>query len=726
MRSSLSQQLLFLGIVLFSTAVMAGEEKAELPGSNQPVEPAWAEAWPQTSQQPPQFINRLVLSDSAYLLQHAGNPIDWYPYADAAFDKAEQQNKLILLSIGYASCHWCHVMEAESFADLEVATELNKNFVAIKVDREQSPDVDAYYTMVVETIKGESGWPMTVVLTPDRRPVFAANYLSREQFLTVLDRLSASWQAAPQVLQSNADLISDEIKRRSDIKSQAYIRPAVAWEITAQKSLLADTDKVNGGFGHENKFPDELKLQFLLNAYKTGENPRLKEELITQLDSFMSSGMNDIVFGGVFRYTTDSERTRPHFEKMLYNQALTVMLFEDAASWLNKPDYHLYASSIIEFVNRSMRLEDGSFAAAIDADHDGEEGAYYLWPARILQHLPQGVLKVAIGEGGYYVYGSSQDSDFNDWQKSMRQQRGVEPHRIDNRITAWNALWISALLAANRVDDASRLAGVLWASAWDDKRLGRMPGQAGFLDDYGYFSAALWQLYLKTAEPEWKHKARILDQALLDHFYRNGVLSYGGDQDLQFAVDIYQDRELPSPVSMTLQALANHQTDVEYAEAFKTIKNSAFAQVGDSPEYYPTLVQMSFNYPLPEKVFAKGHGLISLHLTGIANEWQLVINLDAEWHINANKVNDSSLVPLQINSETAGMTLHYPESFVWAADFSESPLNIFSDETVIRIQFPAALEDFQVQIQLQACSDRICLLPELINLGLKGQTVGSK
>lgn len=703
-------------MLVFSAALWAGEGEAVLPGSGQPVEQVWLEAWQRSSEEPASFVNRLVLSDSAYLKQHARNPIDWYPYTDAAFAKAEQQNKLILLSIGYASCHWCHVMEAESFSDLDIAESLNQNFVAIKVDREQSPDVDAYYTMVVETVKGESGWPMTVVLTPDRRPVFAANYLSKTQLLTVLDRLSSSWQNSPQALQANADLLSGEIERRSQIRTVAYEKPKVAWEVTAQDNLLAGIDKTNGGFGHQNKFPSELKLQFLLNAYRADKRPQLKGELVKQLDRLMNSGLNDIVFGGVFRYTTDPEISRPHFEKMLYNQALTVTLFEEASAWLDKPVYKQYAATIIEFVNQSMQLDDGSFAAAIDADHAGVEGGYYLWPAGVLEDLPKGVESIAIGEGSYYLYGPAMNDDPGDWKARLRQSRDAPPARIDNRITAWNALWISALLAADQPDAAGSLAETVWASTWDGKLLHRMPGQPGFLDDYSYFSAALWQLYLKTGDINWKAKAKALDQALLNRFYHQGVLSYSADRSGTFAVDIYQDRELPSAAAAALKVLAYHQTEVDYLEAYQNIQNTAFAQIANSPEFFLTLVQQNFFYPTPENVFAKGHGLISLQPTEQPTRWQLVIKLDPDWHVNANRVNDSSLIPLRVSSKDHEITVNYPESTTLSADFSDSPLNIFSDETIIDIQSPGAQNQALLRVQLQACSDRICLLPEQINL----------
>jgi len=316
-----SFHLILLAVLLLVLAIPVRVGALELPGSDQLIEQRWIDSWQQTSKDEPKYFNRLVLSDSAYLKQHANNPIDWYPWSDTAFARATKENKLIVLSIGYASCHWCHVMEAESFSDLEVAIALNQSFVSIKVDREQLPDIDAYYTMVVETIKGESGWPMTVILTPDRKPVFAANYLGKTQLLTVLKRLDRFWREKPETLEENALLISGEIEQRKRQRLNRYSKPDVAWEIQAQNRLLASIDKIHGGFGKARKFPSELKLQFLLNAYKSDSTGDLKKTLIQQLNTTMNSGLSDLVFGGVFRYTTDRQMSRPHFEKMLYIQA---------------------------------------------------------------------------------------------------------------------------------------------------------------------------------------------------------------------------------------------------------------------------------------------------------------------------------------------------------------------------------------------------------------------
>jgi len=687
-----------------------------LPGSMQPMEQAWFDRWQRTGSDEPEFINRLALSDSAYLIQHADNPIDWYPWTEAAFTSAEKENKLIFLSIGYASCHWCHVMESESFSDLTVAVALNQAFISIKVDKEQLPDIDAYFTLVVETIKGESGWPMTVVLTPDRKPVFAANYLGKDQLLAVLGRLDRYWQETPELLEENARLFASEIEQRSRKRSSSKIKPDVAWEVQVQNRLLASIDRVNGGFGRAYKFPDELKLQFLLNMYKSEQTEDLREALVQQLNTIMNSGLSDLVFGGVFRYTTDREITRPHFEKMLYNQALVVALFSDAANWLEKPVYRLYVDSIIRFVNQYMRLDDGGYAAAIDADHDGKEGAYYLWPASSLDDLPAGIAKVSF-EDGFYLYGSPVDLAKGSWQSRMRQSRTTAPRKIENRVTAWNALWMGALLQAGETAEAIRLAEVIWTSAWYQNQLYRMRGQPGFLDDYSYLSNAMWQLYLQTGAGEWKRRARLLDRKILDLFYRKGNLSYGNRKlKEQYTIDIYQDKELPSPLAAVLKSFRNHQTELEFIEAYESLKADAYAAIGNRPEYSLSLVQQSLAYVVSDHIIAKGRGMISLRAVDNAGQWQLVLKLDPDWHVNASEVFDKNLIPMQVLSDDDILSIRFPAGNTLEAEFSDIPLNIYSEQAVVDITSALAAKQISLRVKLQACSSRVCLLPEELHL----------
>lgn len=709
--------LVLLVLILSLSTTTANAAASMLPGSEQRIEPAWEDAWQKISNQKTRYLNRLVLSDSTYLRQHADNPIDWHAWLEAVFNRAEKENKLIFLSIGYASCHWCHVMEKESFADPEVATALNPDYISIKVDREQQPDIDAYYTLVVETIKGESGWPMTIVLTPDRKPIFAANYLDKAQLLTALKRLNRLWQEDPERLQDTARLFSTEIAQRNRQHPGTNTRPDIPWKIQAKNRLLASVDATYGGFGRANKFPDELKLQFLLNLYKLDQTAELQSVLIKQLNSIMDKGLSDVVFGGIFRYTTDREMTRPHFEKMLYNQALTVSLFADAANWLQQPVYRQFSESVIHFTDQSMHLSGGGYAAAIDADHGGREGAYYLWPKSALDDLPTGISKASLMDGHYYVYGSSADTSIIPWQSRMQQLRQSAPRIIDNQITAWNALWISALLKAGKTDKASKLANIIWVQAWDSGQLKRMGSQPGFLDDYAYLSNAFWDLYLQTGLSNWKSRARLLDQVILRSFYEDGRISYRStDMSGQYDINISRDTELPATLSAVLHAFKNHQTEAEFIEAYINLQTSSYATIGGRPEYYLGLIQQDIIFPETQKILAKGHGIMSLHAGTEPGEWLLELSLDADWHINAAEVFDKNLIPLKIESDDGILNISYPPGSSMVAKFSTSPLNIYSNNVSISINTPATVRQVQLQVQLQACSSRLCLLPEKLLL----------
>jgi len=717
MKPSISAFLLLCLVLPGALTLSSDAVPLVLPGSNQGIEESWKAQWLRDGNASPEHLNRLVLSDSAYLKQHADNPIDWYPWTDEAFARAIKENKLIFLSIGYASCHWCHVMESESFADPEVATVLNKLFVSIKVDREQHPDIDAYYNLVVETIKGESGWPVTLVLLPDLSPVLAANYLDKKSLLTAISRLGKFWQEQPQALEQNASLLSAEVEKRSRLRGESKASADKQWVAQAKQRLLADIDTSYGGFGGANKFPGELKLQFLLDRFKQEQTDELRDVLLKQLDAIIHGGLNDVVNGGIFRYTTDRQMSRPHFEKMLYNQALTVHLFADAAKWLEKPEYADFANSIVNFAKTWLRLPNGAYAAAIDADHEGREGGYYLWPESILNDIPQGIEQVAFTEGLYFLYGDPGSGPSEPWQARLQQTRKAGPRVIGNQVTAWNALWISALLKSGDITEAESLAQTLWADSWSRGRLYRLGSQAGFLDDYSYLSNALWQLYLKTGDGKWKERARILDRKILDLFYIDGNLSYRSrDMQGQFPVDMYQDKELPSPLAMALRSFSHHQTELAFVEAYEAITAAANAAIGGRPEYYLSLVQTGGeSWPASEHIIAKGHGMISMKEGIEPGRWRVIIDLDDDWHVNAAEVFDKNLVATRITGE--GVTgVEYPDGFHLQTEFSDEVLNVYSGRTEIDLSIPQQERYPKLLVRLQACSINLCLLPENVHL----------
>ncbi len=710
----------FAGAALLLTALAFSDAGAgePLPGTDQAVPAQWLAAWKAQSDEPTRYINRLVLSDSAYLRQHADNPIDWYPWSEPALDRARRENRLIFLSIGYASCHWCHVMEKESFANATVAEVLNRAFVSIKVDREAHPDVDYYYSQAVEIMQGESGWPITVVLTPERKIFLAASYLPREALLSMLQRSRKLWTENPDWVQQNAKLISGQVDQRFAVVSDADSRFDRTWLVNAREALLSSIDGALGGFGTGAKFPSELKLHFLLQRLKVNPSGELEATLRQQLDRLMYSGISDAVFGGVFRYTTDRAMQKPHFEKMLYNQALMTSLFADAADWLARPAYAAYAAAIADFVERRMRLPDGGYAAAVDADHRGVEGGYYLWPAEALGDAPGGIKRIRFGDHGVFAYREAESEHQNAFLRQLQARRTEAPRVIRNRVTAWNALWLSALIRLDELNLAEALADLLWRENWHDGQLSRLAGQAGYLDDYSYLARAYWELYFATKAPTWKSRARVLARAILTHFYRDGALYYQDDRtDAVTRIETYHDEVLPNAAATALWVFQYQQTEFEFIQAVQAIERRAYGRAVRAPHNYLSLLQQGIgDTPRSDQVIAKGHAIVSLKADVGADAWRLQFDFEDDWHVNASEVLDQSLIPTQIVSDDPGLSVQYPEGQRKSLGFTDQPLLLYDGEVTIPITTSGASQRLSVRLRYQACNDKVCLPPENIPL----------
>ncbi|HEY0415642.1 MAG TPA: thioredoxin domain-containing protein [Gaiellaceae bacterium] len=454
-------------------------------------------------------MNRLAQETSPYLLQHAGNPVDWYPWGEEALARARAEDRPILLSIGYAACHWCHVMERESFEDPGTAREMNERFVCVKVDREERPDLDSVYMDAVVALTGSGGWPMTVFLTPEGEPFFGGTYFPPEPrhgmpaFRQVLAAVAEAWADRRDDVHRSSAALSEHLR------SGARLRPSpdpLSGELLdqAQENLRAVFDPTWGGFGRAPKFPPAPVLELLLR--------RGEEEMTRRtLDAMAAGGMHDLVGGGFHRYSVDTRWLVPHFEKMLYDNALLASVYLHAARRFGDERYRAIADRTLDYALRELALEGGGFASAQDADTDGVEGLTFTWAPG--EEAPEDLLEPF--EGGRFVLRGELDDETRDRLLAIRARR-PQPLRDDKAIASWNGLMLAALAHGGRVEAGTRLAEFLLGPlSTSDGRLHRTwrDGTAkgtGYLEDYADVAHGLMELHVATAEPRWLREAHRL------------------------------------------------------------------------------------------------------------------------------------------------------------------------------------------------------------------------
>src|SRR6266545_1648501 len=459
-------------------------------------------------------MNRLVAETSPYLLQHAENPVDWYPWGDEALRRARDEDKPILLSVGYAACHWCHVMEHESFEDEATAALMNENFVSVKVDREERPDVDSVYMDAVVSLTGHGGWPMTVFLTPEGEPFFGGTYFPPEprhglpSFRQLLAAVADAWKERRAEIDREAGAIVERLRRHVEPSREPLTSSLLA---DAERGLRQQFDPVWGGFGTAPKFPPASALEFLL---RRGE----LEPATKTLDGMALGGMYDLVGGGFHRYSVDREWLVPHFEKMLYDNALLVPAYLHGWLVTGNERYREVAEETLGYMLRELRLEHGGFASAQDADTDGVEGLTYTWtpddgvPRELLQPF----------EHGRFVVRGELDPELRAHLFEEREQR-EKPLRDDKAIAAWNGLALAALAEGGRrlerpdLVEAARACAdfLLGPLSTPDGRLFRTwrEGRAkhtGVLEDYADVANGLYELHLATGELHWLEESRRL------------------------------------------------------------------------------------------------------------------------------------------------------------------------------------------------------------------------
>jgi uncharacterized protein YyaL (SSP411 family) len=497
-----------------------------------------------------QQVNRLAAESSPYLRQHRENPVDWYPWGDEALAKARDEDRPILLSVGYAACHWCHVMAHESFEDHEVAEVMNRLFVNVKVDREERPDVDAVYMDAVQALTGRGGWPMTVFLTPEGRPFYGGTYFPKPSFLQLLAAIDDAWRNRRPEVQASAGQLVQALDRSAQLAAGEQL-PGVELLDAALDQLGRAFDRTWGGFGQAPKFPQTMNLELVLRAHVAGAGPAALEIVTTTLDAMASGGIYDHLGGGFARYSVDERWLVPHFEKMLYDEALLTQVYVHAWQVTGEPRYRQVVEETVGYVLRDLRHPDGGFFSSEDADSEGEEGRFYVWTPDEIADILGEPLALAAMEW----WGVTREGNFEGRNILHRPIRGdllrpetieqaraalfeartqrVRPGLDDKVLTEWNALMLASLAEAaaalSRPDwleaaerGAEHLLSELrrpdgrWLRSWQADSGARHDALAA---DHAALIEAFVALAGATGAARWIVEAQAVADTMLDHFW---------------------------------------------------------------------------------------------------------------------------------------------------------------------------------------------------------------
>jgi uncharacterized protein YyaL (SSP411 family) len=568
------------------------------------------------------YTNRLIHETSPYLLQHAHNPVDWYPWGEEALQKAQEENKPILLSVGYSACHWCHVMEHESFENEQIAALMNQHFVSIKVDREERPDIDAIYMQAVQALTQQGGWPMTVFLTPDGRPFFGGTYYPPRDirhgqqiipgFPRVLESMADAYANRRDEVEDQADQLADYLKQRSSspLHRLAHAEESTAGVETLQtasRELAEDFDDMHGGFGGAPKFPNTMSLELLLRIRlhrlsggipSTADVTEL-DMLETSLQAMANGGIYDQLGGGFHRYSVDAEWLVPHFEKMLYDNALLSRIYLHTYLVTHNPLYSRIVEEILNYVMREMTSPEGGFYSTQDADSEGEEGKFYVWTLEevkadlLVDDFPLFISTYGVTEQGNFegknILHVVQDAETvaDEAQLSVgevqaalararemlftRREHRIKPGRDEKVLTSWNGLMLRSFAEAGRylsrpdyVQVAVKNAEFLLGKMQEDGRLLRTykDGRAhlkGFLEDYAFLADGLLALYEATFDQRWFSEARRLMNEAIRLFadeQDGGFFDTGIDQEeLVSRPKEIMDNAIPAGNSVAVSAL---------------------------------------------------------------------------------------------------------------------------------------------------------------------------
>ena len=591
--------------------------------------------------------NRLIHEVSLYLKQHAHNPVDWYPWGEEALERARREDKPILVSIGYSACHWCHVMERESFEDPKVAAFMNAHFVNIKVDREERPDVDRVYMDTCLVMNGQGGWPLNCFLTPDGRPFFAGTYFppepryGRPSWLMVVQSIAKSFQTQRDDLEESAARLVANLERHDQRAEGDLPGPEIFAEAFARFDQRFDHQQ--GGFGAAPKFPNVTNLEATLRCgLRAGRGDEAVEMLTLALDAMALGGVYDHLGGGFHRYSTDARWLVPHFEKMLYDNTLLPRLYLEVHQRTGEPRFAEVAREVFRYLQREMFAPEGGFYATQDADSEGEEGRFFVWSrgelgevlgeerarrfARVYDVSAEGNWEghnILHLERPINAVAQEERLDPEALKQALTEDRAalfqarearIKPGRDEKRITAWNGLAIQAFARGAAVlgepvlaDVASRCAGFIWERMWDGVGLKRIFAVGddgadvikidGFIDDYAFVAHGLLDLHKACGDAAWLERAKALVDVVLGRFYDadSGELYQTpvGLDELPVRRTSFRDEAVPSAAGelcLTLLRLGAVTGEPRYGEVAEAIMRRAQGDLRKAPFAVPSLL----------------------------------------------------------------------------------------------------------------------------------------
>ena len=603
--------------------------------------------------------NALIHETSPYLLQHAHNPVNWYPWNDATLEKAKAENKLILISVGYSACHWCHVMEHESFEDEQVAQLMNDYFICIKVDREERPDIDQIYMMAVQLMTGQGGWPLNCFTLPDGRPIYGGTYFPKQSWMNILLNLADVYKHEPEKAIEYAIQLTEGVKLAELVK----INPeeTVFTIDTLYKSInnwIPRFDTIEGGPNKAPKFPLPNNYQFLLRYAHHTNNSKVLNHIELTLKKMAYGGIYDQIGGGFSRYSVDHYWKVPHFEKMLYDNAQLVTLYCEAYQKTKNPLYKQVVYETLTFIERELTSPNGGFYAALDADSEGEEGKYYVWTKNELQEILKekwtvfadyyNVNEKGFWEHSHYILLRNEEeatiaahnkvsvADLQETIQTCKEQLlAVREKRIhpglDNKIiTSWNALMIKAYADAAIVFDESRFKDValknleflLEKCLYDGSRLSHLASATspltplqkergtdsvlGFLEDYAFMIEALISCYEISYQENYLYKAKELMGYVIEHFQdsKSGMFYFTSDTDKALISRKMElsDNVIPasnSSIAKSLFVLGHHFGDNTYIDHSRKMLNNVFDEIENYGAGYSNWAMLLLYFTTP-------------------------------------------------------------------------------------------------------------------------------